>query len=268
MNDAPLRAEAAQRPIYPGAYATLPLSVEACLADVIAYEVDFYDNLYHLFRDLALRDDYSPNGLWAEIKRSYEPDLNFHNLKRFFVNQGLVPFDHELIEIIRRIDKDDDGTVSLRELDEFLLLIDSAYGYAKTIPQTIVEREIEREVERESIRRSIRREDLIRNSPPRRSLSRSYRSLRRSVYVPEDPVYYRSARRSIRRSLSRADSEERFSRSRDPLTKVRKNREDIKYSTYVKEQTPLPEVTTELRSMRESASSSYRKAAKLSRAAK
>jgi hypothetical protein len=53
MSARDIREQAAQRPIYGSSYATLLSSVEACLADVLSYEIDFFDNLYLYFVSLG-----------------------------------------------------------------------------------------------------------------------------------------------------------------------------------------------------------------------
>ena len=193
MSARDIREQAAQRPIFNSSYATQLPSVESCLADVLSYEIDFFDNLYLYFvgfldpkKDMATRSDYSAIDLYHEIKRSIERDINFHNLRSFFVNQGIVPFDHEVIEILRRLDKDDDGTVSLRELDEFLGMIDSAYARSPiTITkESVLDKEIENETtitrsvngnEIETVTKTVTKDDFVRSSPSRFSERTSIR---------------------------------------------------------------------------------------------
>jgi Ca2+-binding EF-hand superfamily protein len=69
-----------------------------------------------------VRPDYNPGHFFHYIDCNKERVLNFHNMKRFFLQQGLVPFEEELIEILRRFDKDDDGTISLTEFTQFIEL--------------------------------------------------------------------------------------------------------------------------------------------------
>ena len=66
------------------------------------------------------RPDYNVGHFFHYIDYNHEGILNFHNLKRFFLQQGLVPFEEEVIEILRRFDKDDDGTINLTEFKEFI----------------------------------------------------------------------------------------------------------------------------------------------------
>jgi len=202
MSESTIRAQASQRPIYSDTIARLSPSVEACLCDVIAYEVDFFDNLYLYFQDMATRGDYSPIDLYHEIKTGFESQINFHHLRRFFVHQGIVPFDHEVIEILRRLDKDDDGTVNLRELEEFLRMVDSAFARAgrdgaedrfekeTTITRTATGREVDREI----ITKTVTKDDFVRERSPL-TKSQSYRSIRKSYgHRPLHTTYTHTAR--------------------------------------------------------------------------
>ena len=213
------------------------------------------------------------------------------------MDQGLVPFDHEVIEMLRRIDKDDDGIVSRAEFEEFISLIENVHVRPPPPREAEVEREttvtrsldgseivretVTRTVDRDAVGRSPRalrsvrksfgpnttytttihedrpysrvyttevvrpsqrEEVVIETEVPARGFSRTYRTVRRSVSrSPEKEVVetrvtnYSSA---PRRSPSRG-REERFSRSRDVLSKVRKNREDVEYSEWVHSRDPL-----------------------------
>lgn len=47
-------------------------------------------------------------------------NLNYKNLKRFMGQVGLIPYDQEIINFLRRVDKDDDGVIEVDELSRFL----------------------------------------------------------------------------------------------------------------------------------------------------
>ena len=46
--------------------------------------------------------------------------VNYENLREFLLETGLLPYNAEIISVLRRIDKDGDGIISLKELDQFL----------------------------------------------------------------------------------------------------------------------------------------------------
>ena len=139
--------------------------------------------------------------MFHEVKKSCETELNFHHLRGFFVNQGIVPFDHEIIEILRRLDKDDDGTVSFRELEEFLRLIDSSYSKTVVTRESVIDRDVERETvvtrsinagEYETVTKTVTKDDLIRDSPTRVSETRT--SVRKSYGHRPSGLHHHSHR--------------------------------------------------------------------------
>lgn len=56
------------------------------------------------------------------IDEDKEGNLNFKNLRNFFHDSGLLPYDAEIISLLRRIDRDDDGIILPAELEKFLKL--------------------------------------------------------------------------------------------------------------------------------------------------
>lgn len=49
-----------------------------------------------------------------------EGSLNFNNIQRYLNQNGLMPYDSEIISFLRRIDRDDDGVITGQELQKFL----------------------------------------------------------------------------------------------------------------------------------------------------
>ena len=47
-------------------------------------------------------------------------NINFNNIQKFLHSVGLMPYDSEIINFLRRIDRDDDGVITSEELDCFL----------------------------------------------------------------------------------------------------------------------------------------------------
>ena len=59
-------------------------------------------------------------GLLKIVDSSNSGALNFENLREFLLDSGLLPYNAEIIGILRRVDRDGDGIISLKELDQFL----------------------------------------------------------------------------------------------------------------------------------------------------
>ena len=47
-------------------------------------------------------------------------DINFDNLRLYLNDCGLLPYDSEIISFLRRVDRDDDGVITIQELQGFL----------------------------------------------------------------------------------------------------------------------------------------------------
>ncbi len=60
----------------------------------------------------------SPNGLLDLVEgRPGAPNANFKNLNRYLAQSGLLIYEHEIINFIRKLDRDDDGVVNAAELN-------------------------------------------------------------------------------------------------------------------------------------------------------
>ena len=129
VSDQRIRTITTQRPNYDvDLNECLHLTVEDAQATLISYEISAYDELSISLKNLMSRPDYNVGHFFHYIDYNHEGVLNFHNLKRFFLQQGLVPFEEEVIEILRRFDKDDDGTINLTEFKEFIGLCLDDFG--------------------------------------------------------------------------------------------------------------------------------------------
>jgi Ca2+-binding EF-hand superfamily protein len=47
-------------------------------------------------------------------------NINFNNLRGYLNGCGVLPYDSEIISLLRRVDRDDDGVLILTEFDNFL----------------------------------------------------------------------------------------------------------------------------------------------------
>lgn len=59
--------------------------------------------------------------LFSIIDKADSGFIDFNNLNGFFEGQGLYPYEEELISILKRLDKDDDGRITLEEFKNGLL---------------------------------------------------------------------------------------------------------------------------------------------------
>ena len=57
------------------------------------------------------------------LQTTLNPLISCENLSNLFRNNNLRPYDDELISFLRRVDRNDDGIIDWRELDEFVSLI-------------------------------------------------------------------------------------------------------------------------------------------------
>ena len=107
-----------QRPTYVG---ELPGEVEEALAKLLQTEISAVQDLEPLKQELF---NGASSGLVSELFREIDKDgtgfLTFGNLFDFFKRNGVYPYEEEIIAIIRKLDKDDDGRLVLEELEEGL----------------------------------------------------------------------------------------------------------------------------------------------------
>jgi len=121
MDNPTLRAIATQRPNYTvGPNEFLPYDVEYALTKVIDREISFYLNLEYQKTALKNRFDYTPTAAFAAIDQFNSGRIDYDNLKSFFRGQAIFPNDDEIIAILRRLDKDDDGLIHFDEFEAAL----------------------------------------------------------------------------------------------------------------------------------------------------
>lgn len=59
--------------------------------------------------------NFSSAVLFSLIDQSDSGFIDFNNLNEFFESQGIYPYEEEIISILKRFDKDDDGRITLQE---------------------------------------------------------------------------------------------------------------------------------------------------------
>lgn len=136
----------------------LSYETECCLAALLEREVYFFDD--SLEQKLHMTDEslLSPSKIMELVDSTHGQNFNFTNLQQFFNKIGLLPYDAEIINFLRRTDKDDDGVVNLPELEYFLSLYDD-----QREPLTSSQRQI-----KGTTSRGVSEEKLRRASPNRK----------------------------------------------------------------------------------------------------
>lgn len=100
----------------------LEYETEISLALLLEKELDFFNEISDE------KDNLDSLGITEEeiinlIDSERNQEINFDNMFNLFRKNNLVPYDEEIISFLRRIDKDDDGVITLNELKEFFDLI-------------------------------------------------------------------------------------------------------------------------------------------------
>lgn len=117
-----------QRPTYSG---ELSEEIESALLKLLQSEVTSVLELEDSKKELLESGSTTISQIFHEIDKDSTGYINFQNLFDFFKKNGTYPYEEELIAIIRKLDKDDDGRLVLAELEEGLSPVasSSSYGY-------------------------------------------------------------------------------------------------------------------------------------------
>lgn len=110
-----------------GRFDSLPGDIERALMDVFESEISLQRRLDILKRDLEIRYDYSTLAAYRSIDKYNDGRVDSFNLGSFLRSCGHYASEHELLQIIRRIDTDGDGKLNYAEFSNF---IRSAYPAA------------------------------------------------------------------------------------------------------------------------------------------
>jgi len=125
LENAVLRAVTTQRPNYEVApHEYLVDDIEYALTKVIDREINFYLDLDDHRKELLESQDFSYAAAYSCIDKYSTGIIDYDNLKAFFKNQSIYPGDEEIIAILRRLDRDDDGLISFSEFVETMEPVD------------------------------------------------------------------------------------------------------------------------------------------------
>jgi Ca2+-binding EF-hand superfamily protein len=98
----------------------LSYDTECKLAKLIATEVGFFETLA-VEKEAVLRvQGLTAGKIVGLVDTTLGKNLNFSNLQALFNAIGVLPYDAEIINFIRRLDKDGDGVITQPELADFL----------------------------------------------------------------------------------------------------------------------------------------------------
>jgi len=116
MDNPTLRTVATQRPNYDVAEdQLLSYDVEYSLAKVIDREIAFYSHVDHAKVGLHNCYDYNYIDAFATIDRFSTGALDYNNIEEFFRRQGIYPNEDEIVAILRRFDRNEDGQINREE---------------------------------------------------------------------------------------------------------------------------------------------------------
>lgn len=90
------------------------------MAELLDYEIKLFEDLQE--EKQRLDDlDLSAETIISYIDASDQTgNINFNNLRRYLNECGILPYDSEIISLLRRVDRDDDGVLALPEFSRFL----------------------------------------------------------------------------------------------------------------------------------------------------
>ena len=116
---ADLRAFVTQRACYDiESEEFLSYETEAALANLLELEILLHDELIGDLRQLE-NAGVGPQEMVAEITGSATSPIKFNDLQSYLQECGLLPYEQEIISFLRRLDINDDGVVTVEEIDTF-----------------------------------------------------------------------------------------------------------------------------------------------------
>jgi len=126
MDNPTLRTIATQRPNYDvEADQLLSYDIEYSLAKVIDREIAFYMHLDYAKVGLVNCYDFNYIDAFNAIDRFSTGVIDYNNLEEYFRRLGIYPNEDEMVAILRRLDRDDDGRINFDEFSLGLEPVDS-----------------------------------------------------------------------------------------------------------------------------------------------
>ena len=92
---------------------------EAAMAILFGLEISLFEQ-GHMLRSQLEKEGLQGASIIRLVDKVENDNLNFNNIQGFLNDSGLMPYDSEIISFLRRVDRDDDGVINCKELDEFL----------------------------------------------------------------------------------------------------------------------------------------------------
>ena len=125
MENKNLRTIISQRPTYDlNPKENLIYDIEFALSRVIDKEIEFYKKLDSFKYELANNQDFSVKDAFEEIDFFNTSYIDYENLIKFLENNGFHLYEEQIVAILRRIDKDDDGRINFNEFQEEILPVE------------------------------------------------------------------------------------------------------------------------------------------------
>lgn len=152
------------------------------------------------------------------VAGSENSSLNFKNLQNFLHGSGLIPYDAEIINFLRRVDRDDDGVITAEEMDDFLSRFLHTNCALDSIRKRSFKRTNESKLKTFSPGRSIVNNRLTMLSPSKRDIG-----LRKSFSKAAFEQRVSRYEENMKRKRSKISVETKIEKKMGVLTESKKN---------------------------------------------
>lgn len=163
----------------------LSYETECSLARLIEREVFLYEDAMEEKRVLIVENNLNSARILELVDPLRSGNVNFNNLQQFFNQSGLLPYDAELINFLRRLDKDDDGVINHIELENFLTLFKHSIETPSRNPPRDRGGEDQSKI---TMQRRVSEEKLRKVSPNRKIVDASNKNLKVSKRSPSPVI--------------------------------------------------------------------------------